>query len=83
MDSGILRNKFLRRLIGMYLSGTILAGIGLVWGAIDNGGLERHHDLQDWLILIVLYSAGSFLWPMYPIYILLLLARSAGISVTS
>lgn len=57
------------------MAGAILWAVGLVWDAIDSGGLERHHSLGDWLLLAAFYGVFSLLWPIALTLWLITLAR--------
>ena len=38
--------------VKIYVARMLVSGLLLAWSGIVNGGLERHHDLKDWVSLL-------------------------------
>jgi len=48
----------------IYIAGALITAAILIGNGIFNGGLERRHDLSDWIALTAIYIACSALWPI-------------------
>jgi hypothetical protein len=73
MEPGATATKRTIRVgIVLYFVVAIAFAIYLIWSGIDGGGLERQHDLRDWVVTILFYAATVALWPILVVVILLM-----------
>ena len=71
-----------RALIYVYLVGAAVIAILMVGQGINNGGLERHHDLRDWVLLTAIYGATIVLWPLVGLIVILQLTGILPMPIT-
>jgi hypothetical protein len=64
-------SRWITVLIYTYFIGIVVVAIFSAVQAINNGGLDRHHDLRDWAIIALFYGSISLLWPVVALVVVL------------
>jgi hypothetical protein len=50
--------------LAVYAIGVLVTASYSGWSAIEGGGLQREHDLRDWVQIACFYGLVSLLWPV-------------------
>jgi hypothetical protein len=74
--------KLRRIIVWVYLAGTLIFELLLLWSAYDNGGFQRHQSANDLAILAVLYLAIPLLWPAVVVMMILQLTGVLPSTIT-
>jgi hypothetical protein len=64
--------KRLRRIaIWIYVIGALMMAGDILQTTYENGGFERSHSLNVWILAVLIYGASIALWPILLVWWLL------------